>query len=171
MKKLLIVAVYLLSASAMAAGAGSNYAGVQYGIATYSESGFPDFNPSVIVARIGHNFSKNLAVEGRFGAGLADDTQTVLGVPIAIEVDSFLSIFLKGTASVSKRVGIYGLVGYSDVEVTASAPGVSVSASGDGISFGLGLDLGETWNIEYVNYIDENNASLSSLNIGANFAF
>lgn len=174
MKKTLIALACLLSASVMA-GERGNYAGLQYGLATYSETGFPDFDPQILIFRFGYKFNKNLSVEGRVGTGISKGTKTVLSVPLSLEVNSFYGIYAVGTLPINDRVGVYGLVGYTDAELTASSPGVSVSGTDSDISYGVGVDIGATnnvsWNLEYTSYIDESNVALSSISIGANFAF
>jgi len=171
MKKSLMLAACLLSTSAMAA---ENYAGVQYAMVTYSESDIPDFNPSALVARVGHNFNKNFAVEGRFGIGIADDSNTISGIPVSVEVDQFISVLAKGSLPLGAGANVYGLIGYTDGKITANAFGFSSSASESDTSFGLGIEFGKgdtTGSIEYVNYIDKNDGSLTSINLGVNFAF
>lgn len=172
MKKLATTIILLsaLSAPVMA----GNYAGVQYAMVTYEESGIPDFNPSAIVGIFGHEFNNNFAIEGRLGAGLGDDSNNISGVDVAVEVNNFVSIFAKGSIPMGASVKAYGLIGYTNGKITASAGGFSASASESDVSYGFGLEFGGSKTVgtlEYVNYIDKNGGSLSSINLGANFKF
>ena len=174
MKKLAIALMCMFSLSAMAEG--KNYWGVQYGMATYSESGFPDYDLGALIFRVGQKVNKNFAFEGRIGIGIADETQTILGTPITVELDNMFGIYAIGIAPVSKDVDIYGLIGFTDGELTVSGPGGSLSGSDSGVSFGFGVDFAASgkvsWNVEYVSYIDEDFIDdISSISIGAKFAF
>jgi len=91
MKKILLVVTlaFFYSSISFAASEGDTYVGVQYGLFTYDEVGFPDVEPTALVGRYGRFINDNVAVEGRFGFGLQDDT--VLGVDV--EIDTFFGVY------------------------------------------------------------------------------
>lgn len=176
MKKVAVVLMCMFSMSAMAEEAKSNmYGGVQYAMTTYDETGFEDLNPSALVFVIGNKFNKNFALEGRIGMGLGDDSIVVSGVPISLEIDTFVGVYAKGILPVSSTVDLYGIIGYTDGEVTVSAPGISLSASESDTSLGFGVDFAvsktTSMNLEYMNYLDSNGTTLDAISVGANFAF
>jgi len=162
----------------------SNYAGVQYNMATYEESGFPDADPTALTIIIGKNISDNFAVEGRFGFGMSsgDINFTFLGSDFRgeLEIDTFLSVFAKGSMPMGENAKLYGLVGITNgklsVTLTEVATGdsASVSDSETELSYGFGVEFGSgevTGTLEYVNYMDSNTATVSAINIGAIFKF
>ena len=174
MKKVAIILMCMFSLSVMAEEK-KMYGGVQYAMISYSEPGI-DVDPSALVFRIGQRVNKNFAFEGRFGIGMGDDSTVFLGFPVTIELDQFFSIFAKGIAPVAKNVDVYALIGYTDGEITGTITGLgSISVSESDMSLGFGIDIGAgkdmSWNIEFVNYIDKNNATIDAFSIGANFAF
>lgn len=179
MKKILILSALLLSTSAFAANATGNYAGVQYGMATYSETGFPDLSPSVLFLRAGHKMSKNLAIEGRIGFGIASDSTIISGINLDLKVDSLLSAFAVGSVPVSRNVDVYGLLGLTSGKLTATASSGGLSASASttesDLSYGFGVNISSSkdmsWNAEYVSYINKSAWSISTLSVGVNFAF
>ena len=174
MKKVAVVLMCMFSMSAMAEGAKSNmYGGVQYAMTTYDETGVEDLNPTALVFVIGNKFNKNFALEGRIGIGMGDDSLS--GLPVTLEIDSFVGVYAKGIVPVSSTVDLYGIIGYTDGEVTVSAPGISLSASESDTSLGFGVDFAvsktTSMNLEYINYIDSNGTTLDAISVGANFAF
>lgn len=174
MKKVAVVLMCMFSMSAMAEEAKSNmYGGVQYAMTTYDETGVEDLNPTALVFVIGNKFNKNFALEGRIGIGMGDDSLS--GLPVTLEIDSFVGVYAKGIVPVSSTVDLYGIIGYTDGEVTVSAPGISLSASESDTSLGFGVDFAvsktTSMNLEYINYIDSNGTTLDAISVGANFAF
>ncbi len=157
---------------------GDSYLGIQYGIVTVSESGFPDFEPTALVGRYGKFTSDNIAVEGRLGFGLSDDTQDIgIGVDADIEIDHILGVYgayYFGTSS--SKVRAYGILGFTQGELTISAPGFgSVSEDDSDISFGLGVNfaIGENGviNLEYMDYMEIEGTDITAIALGYNAAF
>lgn len=183
MKKLTtaIALMSVLSAPVMAV---SNYAGVQFNMITFSENGFPDAEPTALTGIFGHNFNDNFAVEGRFGFGLSDGSNSFsfggFDFNGDIAIDSLVSVFAKGSAPMGAAAKVYGLVGFTSGEITATVTEVttgisaSVSDSETDLSYGFGVEFGSgktTGTLEYVQYIDKGAATISSINLGANFKF
>jgi len=145
------------------------YGGVQYAMTTFDLLGIAEANPTALVFSIGNKINKNLAIEGRFGIGIGSDTFD--GSPIELEVDTLFGVYAKGIAPVGNDVDLYGIVGYSSVDLTV--PGLGSESESD-LSFGFGIDIatGKTSsvNLEYINYFD-NEVSLDALSIGTTFKF
>jgi outer membrane immunogenic protein len=182
--KFLAGALVFLAGTGMAIAENSNYLGLQYGVAKYSESGVSkDFEPTAVIARFGREINPNFAVEGRLGIGLDDDTQFVpelceCGVDVEFEIDSIFGIYAKGSIHPSDWLSLYGLVGGSRVKVTAGLAGFSSTAESDdenSLSYGAGVDIGfsrsAAVNIEYMRYLDKDNFSLDMASIGLTFRF
>jgi len=173
---LAIMAVMLpvLSDGAMAVEAGKGYLGAQYGFVTYSESGIPDYNPSALVVRGGYHFSQYVSVEGRYGFGVSDDTNTILGVDVKLKIDNLYGLYAVGHLPLSKSFELYGVAGFSSGKLTASALGVSDSASEDDLSFGVGAEFfmnRVSFSLEYMSYMRKSDFDVSAFGLGVNFMF
>ena len=169
------IPLLLLSTQASAAQAGTSYAGFQYANVNYQEPGFPELNPAVLVGRVGHFLTDAVAVEGRIGFGITDDSITYSGIPISLEVDSIVGIYAVGYLPVGDSASLYGLFGFTSGEITASALGYSVSGDEDDISYGIGAELSfggnASANIEYTSYIDKATFDASAISLGVSVGF
>ena len=68
----------------------------------------------------------------------------------------------------------YAVLGYTRGELEASVMGFTVSESESDTSFGLGADFnfeGFTLNVEYLNYLDKDEAEISGVSIGFSKSF
>jgi len=172
-KTLALLALALLASTAYAANDGF-YAGVNYVQVTYKETGFEKLNPSALMGRVGKEINKNVAVEGRFAVGLSEDSVTILGTKVDLEIDSFVGLYLKGMIP-SGSVTPYGVIGWGSGEVTAKAPGVSVGGDDSDISYGIGLDIavnkGTFVNLEYGRLFKGDGFKVDALSAGIGFRF
>ena len=160
-KMLVITLALFYSSISFAASEGDSYGGFQYGLVTYSENGFPDAEPTALVGRYGTFVNDNVAVEGRFGFGLQDDT--VFGIDV--EVDTFFGIYGVFHASSNSDTSFYGVLGFTKGELTFSVPGFSISEDDSGLSYGFGVDI-NSFNIEYMLYMDETDFDVSAISFG-----
>jgi len=156
--------------------AGSTYVGGQIAQANYDVSGAPDFEPTVIVARIGHFFVDNFAVEARLGTGLSDDTNRIFGTNVSVEIDYVFGVYGVGYLPLGDTpLSLYGLAGFTRGKATASALGVSESESDSDFSFGVGLQANftpqVTGHVEYMSYLDKSDYDVTALGVGINFHF
>lgn len=151
------------------------YVGANFSSITYKETGFPSAKPTAVALKLGNQFNKNLAIEGRFGFGLSGDTVTVTGIPIELEVDNYFGVYGKGILPLSEVVSIYGLVGFTSGKITASVPGISVSGSDSDVSFGIGADFAVSKstaiNVEWAKLFEGTGYKVDALSIGVNFTF
>lgn len=132
MKHWIAFVALFVSCSAIAA---EPYIGASWVRVAYKESGFDTANPTALAVRVGAEVNPNLAVEGRLGVGLAEDT--VSGIDL--EVDNFYGVYVRGLLPTG-TVTPYGLIGWTKGEITASAGGLSFSDSDSDLSYGVGLD-------------------------------
>lgn len=151
------------------------YFGANFSSVTYKEDGFPSAKPTTLALKLGNQFNKNLAVEGRFGFGLSGDTVTVSGIPIEFEIDNYFGIYGKGILPLSEVFSVYGLVGFTSGKATASAFGVSISESDSDVSFGFGADFAVSKstaiNVEWAKLFEGTGYKVEALSIGVNFKF
>ena len=163
---------------------GKRYIGIQYGVADYSEKGISkNFNPTALIGRYGYYFYPSLSIEGRLGFGVRDDTKFVRefgtsGLDATLELGSILGIYGTGHISLAESLSLYGILGVSRVEATASVPAFPAADSTEdevSFSYGIGTDisLGKNiaLNIEYMKYLDKDNLDLGVIGAGVVFNF
>lgn len=162
----------LFSTQTFAQRANSTYGGIQYAMVTYDEDGFQDVEPSALVGRFGKFINDNVSIEGRFGFGLQDDTVTVFdpflgNVDIDFEVDNLIGVYavLHSSSQGANDVSFYGVLGYSQAELEGTAFGITVSEDDSGLSYGLGAQI-SGFNIEYMNYISEDDYDATAISFG-----
>jgi hypothetical protein len=174
----LIVATTLFTSShVIANSAGDTYLGLQYAVGDYSEPDIPDFSPTALVGRFGGFVHPNFAFEGRFGAGMKDDTQNVFGVDATLELDTLVGLYGVGHINIGESSSVYGLIGFSGVNGTVTVARLPVdSASEDetDLSYGVGANIGITRNValnaEYTSYISKD-FDLNAIGLGVVIGF
>lgn len=172
-------AITLVSNPAISGAVGEKYIGIQYAIGDYSEDGIPeDFSPTALVGRLGGYVSPNFSIEGRLGFGVQDDTQNIFGFDATLELDSLMGVYGVGHLNLAPSSSVYGLVGFSRVEGTASipsVPGASASEDETDLSFGIGANIGfgnnVAFNIEYISYASKSTFDLNALGLGLTIGF
>lgn len=172
------VAIASISGPAIGKTADEIYIGAQYGYGFYSQDNVPDFNPGAVVGRFGAFGAANLAIEGRVGAGVQDDTQTVGANDVTLELDTLLGMYGVGHFNFGRNSSIYGVLGFTRVDGKANIPSLSdLTESGDDsdISYGVGVDIGITRsiavNIEYMSYISKSEYDINAAAVGLVFNF
>lgn len=176
MNKSIKSAVILALAMASAVShAQTTYIGGSFGMVDYSESGVEDASFTAVFGRLGTFFNPNFSGELRAGFGLGDDTVTVMGTDVDVELNSLYGVFLRGGIEANDVFYPYIALGYTRGEIKASAQGFSASESESDMSFGIGTDLtfndGLTANIEYMNYFDKDGAEISGFSVGFSKSF
>lgn len=148
------------------------YYGMDAMLVTYSEAGFPDFKPKVLGFKFGNQINANIAIEGRFGLGLTDDTQNFCIISCAdltFEIDNFLGAYMKFMPA-GNETKLYGLLGFTKGKASVSALGLSATESETDLSYGFGVEVKVSEdagvNFEYLQAIDKDTFELSSINIG-----
>lgn len=180
MKKIIVTLLLLVASSAFAAEPGF-YAGVNYAQTDYKQSGFPTVSPTALVFKLGKELNPNLAIEGRLGIGLSDDSVGIdLGIPVTVglDIDNFYGVYLKGRLPIG-TVTPYGLIGWTKGKLTATVAGGGISVSGSdsdsGVSYGLGVDfpVGKTTaiNLEYAQLLKGDGYKINGISVGLAFRF
>ena len=172
----IVAAVYIFSSGGLlASSTGDTYGGIQYALSTYNEDGFDEVKPTALVGRFGKYINNNFAIEGRLGFGLQDDSINFLGIDVTLDIDTLIGVYGLGYVNINDSSSVYGLIGFTRAEATASALGISVSSDESGLSFGVGSDLGignnVSLNIEYIQYLNKSNFDFRSLGLGIIFGF
>lgn len=145
------------------------YAGalVSYSNTEYKHSSQPSVvegNPFLLQAQFGYFFNDYIATEIRYGTSVQRDND--------LAVDSLASGFLKLNMPVAERIALYGLAGYSNVQLDKKNSGAS---DDQGFSFGLGmhyaLDKNSAVVFEFVDVSSEEQARLNTLTVGFQHRF
>ena len=174
------VAIGSSSSQVMANAADEIYLGLQYGYSFYSEDvdSVPDYDLGAIVGRFGAFATANLAIEGRVGVGIQDDTQTVGGVDVTLELETLYGMYGVGHLNFGTNSSVYAVLGFTRVDgkaSAASAPGPSLSDEDSDMSYGVGADIGLSKhiavNIEYMSYYSKGTTDISAAAIGLVFGF
>jgi hypothetical protein len=143
----------------VAAGSGDSFIGLQYGQADKDSK-----NYDYALARIGAHITDEIAIEYRAGKGVGDRTK-VDGFEVKIEqltgVYGSYHYYLTDTAS------IYGIAGWSKIKVEGSSNGTQDS---DGASYGAGIEY-NGFNVEWMQYLDNNDFDAKAIAVGYNFWF
>jgi len=170
---------------------GSGYVRLQYGYLSHDQDKISgDSNPTALVAKLGYFVFNQIAIEGRYGFGLSDDSARWLEDDGTVtrgdlELDQLFGAYLAGYMPLGEIGAAYGLIGISDVKTSFSFSGSprSDSDSDSGFSFGFGANLyipyfkniheDGHWSIgiEYMRYLSESGYKLTSYGLGVAVSF
>jgi len=170
--------VALFSVPATSSEAGSTYAGGQFALLDF-DLGFVDFEPTALVGRVGHFFVDNVAIEGRIGVGISDDSISAPGARLSVELENLFGVYLLGHLPIEGIVSPYGLIGFTSAKAKATFEDdfgrFSESDSESGFTWGLGVDVRVaqqvSLNAEYVRYLDKSDFDFSAVSLGVNYWF
>jgi outer membrane immunogenic protein len=163
-----LVALSLLSLNSIAASKGDTYTGFQYAVGAYSDTDMAEISPNAIVGRAGKYLEDDLAIEGRLWFASGDDATYIAGTNAVIEVDALFGVYALKHADIGGGSSIYGALGFSQGELTASGVGFSVSGEDSGFSFGVGANFNNI-NIELMQYLNKSDLTFSAVSIGVTF--
>lgn len=126
-----------------------------------------DASMSAVIGRLGAVFTDNFAAEIRAGIGVGEGS--IAGFDI--ELDRLFGVYARSGVAVTRSFFPYIALGYTRAKVTTSATFTgSESDSGDDISFGLGADIKVgstiTFNIEYMNYYNDDGVEIDGFTLG-----
>ena len=143
------------------AGALVSYANAEF---HYSPSSVTEGKPFLLQAQAGYFFNDYLALEARYGTSVQRES--------GLAVDSLASGFIKLNMPVSERIALYGLAGYSSVQIDQQKIG---SNKEQGFSFGLGmhyaLNKQNAVVFEFVDSTSEDQVRLNALTLGFQHRF
>lgn len=166
---LLIATVLCYGLPAEAAQQMKNYAGLQYALVTYAEEGFDDVEPTALVGRIGTHINEYFSGEARLGFGLQDDSLDIRvfggDAKVDLEVEYLVGVYGVLQSRPQNGFSVYGVLGFSQAELKASAQGISVSDEESGLSYGIGANY-KWFNLEYMSYLDEASFEVTALSLG-----
>lgn len=108
--------------------------------------------------RGGAQFNDYFALEGHLGTGGSDD---------GAELDYLAGAYAKGIIPVAPEVRLYGLAGFSEVEISDDRE--------SGFSYGAGAEMDITRNLsagaDYMRYLDKSAYTFDAASIGLRYRF
>ena len=176
---LLGCALAALSANAVADAdkTGRGYLGAIYTAVKVKPDDGPNIDLGALGIRGGYYFNKYFSAEGRLGFGVSDDTEG----GFKVELDNIIGIYAVGHWPLSDQFQLYGLIGYSRIEITGSDPTGSESDDDGGLSYGVGaeFDMTNNWSlgVEYTSYLQDgevfggNKFDATGLGVTLNYIF
>lgn len=186
----LLILAGLAADPALAATAGTSYAGLQYAWLTYdvdvdigNEHYNRDLNPEALVGRVGYFVSDYFSLEARLGKGIADgDTDGPADMTVTTKVDYLYGVYGVGHLPLADRFSLYALAGYTGVETKAEEDflGTSDKVDDSGFSYGVGAQVEVTptiaGSLEYMSYLNDEsgtgyNYDVTAVSAGLSFRF
>jgi len=137
MKSLVIASAALAIGSiALPAAAQTSF----YGNVGYShiDASDTDVTLGALTGKLGARFNPYVGVELEAGLGVKDDTVTVIGVPVKVELENTIAAFVVGSYPVSPTFELFARLGYGNGSVKASAAGASLSDDASSWNAGVG---------------------------------
>ncbi|SEL82456.1 porin family protein [Halomonas daqiaonensis] len=156
-------ALLLAGATAHAQGSPMNYQPSPYlgGDVLFWEldsDGGDDFNSTGLRLRGGVAFNDYFALEGHLGTGGSDGS---------LDLEYLTGAYAKGIVPIAPEFRLYGLAGFSEVDVDAD--------SESGFSYGAGAEFDVAPNLavgaDYMRYLDESNYTFDAASVGVTFRF
>lgn len=135
------------------------FVGLDYSQRTYenSSNNVSDTEVPAVRLRAGSVLAPYIGVEAHVAIGAGDDTGTINGSPYTLKSPLAYGVFIRPQLPLGP-VTIYGLAGYSYVELQYSSATDTPTDSVTDFSFGGGLqiDLGQHWglNADYTRYVE-----------------
>ncbi len=149
----------------------NGYVGGSYSFFDYAADDLgSDLSIGALSVNGGYQFHEYLAVEGRVGVGIGDDTLD----GATLEMDHYLGAYVKAGMPIHNFYP-YALLGMTYMELTVSGAEGSFSDSESDLSYGIGLDYylnnQISLNAEYANMYDKDGVKIDGFTIGAAYHF
>lgn len=173
-----VLAAAVLLAPLPAAADGTPYIGLGLLNWTYDVDGIDEASSNAFQFTLGRQLNQYVSLEGRFATGGSDTVPVFVPnfgtVDAEVELDQAFSLMFKPHTG-GEDARAYGLFGFSQGELTASSNGFSVTEDDSGVSYGAGFEvaLGDTaWlNVEYVNYLRDDDYTFDAVTVGTRLEF
>ncbi|HKK57348.1 porin family protein [Marinobacter sp.] len=164
-----------LSATAAAdmykSGGGSLYAGGNYTFVNI-DVGSDDADLGTLSAKVGGYVTPYFGLEARAGFGVADED---VGPGSDLSVNSFFGGYATINVVNESPVTPYGIIGFTRYELELDGPGASIKEDETDLSFGAGVNVAITeelsGNVEYMRYVDTDDATADGIGLGLTFHF
>ena len=164
MKKLIAGILFLFISFAAAAQEGPRAYWTVGGSLLTFDDGFDSVEPIQLFGRLGYDFNANIGIGFEGGFSLVEDE--LFGVDYDVTTTFF---YLKGSMPIGDDAKLYAMIGPTNVELTGSLGGLSISADDDdtGIGFGYEKGLGgSSILVDYIKYNDNTGVDVYAFNLG-----
>lgn len=162
-KLLLLVSALILTVSAQSRAAEGAYGAFGGGLLTFDD-GFDEVKPKQLLGRLGYNFNDYFGIGFEGGFSLIEDELDDVDFDVTTTF-----FYLRGSIPVSETADVYLLIGSTNVELTGSSGGISLSADDDDTGTGFGfetrLDTVSLF-VDYITYFDDDGVDVTSINLG-----
>jgi len=109
-----------------------------YGTLGYADTNLDHVNLGSIQGRLGARFGTYFGIEGELAGGVKSDTVNVAGTDAKVKLNSQEALYGVGFLPVSPNFDLLARVGYGHSQGTGSVAGVSATAKGDSVNYGVG---------------------------------
>jgi len=97
-------------------------------------------NLGAITGRVGYDFTRNFGIEGEGSVGVKDDDVSFGGVDGKVEHDWDAAAYGVAKLPINPNLELFGRVGYGTTSVSADVAGVTASADGESVNYGVGAN-------------------------------
>lgn len=158
-----------------AAGAAGSYFALDFMFSEYKEndSGIDTLRPAALSVRYGRHLTPGLALEGRIGTGIADDSDSDLATTVDLSIDSVIGAYLRASIAPERDVALYALAGIARADLDAgdasSASGFNAGTETDlSLGFGLEAEISRevSFSFEFIQLAYKRDFDLSTLTLG-----
>jgi hypothetical protein len=135
---------------------GGLYLGASAGEVFYNEEGLGTMSPTIVLFRVGEQFSPYLAIEGRIGTNVRGDWSRGFHV----DTQALYAGYAKGILPFSPWLSGYAIAGIAGVQFHRNYP--DFNSNDTGLSFGVGTEFylggGASLNLEWARLTSGTNA-------------
>jgi opacity protein-like surface antigen len=164
---LLVMLIGQMFVSVALADGKQSFVGVYAGVADTALDGLgQDLDLDFMGIQLGVWVTDNFALEGRMGTGAGTDS---IG-SVDFEVESFGGVYGAYHWLFGDQMSVYGIAGWSEASIKASAGSDSVRDDEKGFSYGAGIKLSIV-NIEYLRLLDTSDVEVDALSVGLQYTF
>ena len=138
MKTLIIAAASLATLAIAAPAMAQDLNPTWYGAIGGANVNVEDANLGAVQGRVGARFGQYFGVEGELSGGVTDDSTSISGIPVDVDLNYSVGAFAVGDLPVSPKADIFARVGYAKSEFDISGAGFTGSGETDGVAYGIG---------------------------------
>jgi len=185
-KTIFAFTLMLLGLSTNAYSENENYFSVGYGVLKYKEPSLEIGGISALSLSIGHMFTQNWGVEGRYLLGMNEGKKTTTiksnAYRIKIKLDYYMALLGVANLPVTEKFNVFAKAGFANISRSGSATVISTgrsvdiaSVSGNSFTFFAGLNyaLADQYLVEFNvgSYYDRNDISSTGFELALKKTF
>lgn len=152
--------------------AGSGYLSLSPAMLTDDNGAGNEADVTALVTGLGYAVFDGIAIEGRLGFGIGDDT---VANGSTVELDNLYGVYLVGHLPLAETISLYAQGGVARAERTVSSNGMSLSTDAEGLSWAAGaafqLSPALAIGVEYTQVLDESEMDLSGYSASVTLKF